>query len=227
MHSQRTIKNILNSEALESGQVIVLNTIPLSKRRFEKELNPGLLRLLSRKPKDFVRSQSWRWPGWEAYETSIALPILKELLAIENTSNAVIDFDVTEKQFKRALTCGRFKAAFLFAHHFGGNIEFSDGGARFSDIKDFIASLPPERQLSIIFLVCQSEELMELKYDNIEGVGAIGCAAWKVPVRESYLFVGKWISFLKDGATLSDAYSRAIEHFSSYLRDNHTADAQK
>jgi hypothetical protein len=221
MQTLRTIENILRSDPVDSGQAVVFNTIPLTKRRYERERAPSVLSgFLRRKPKDFIQSQSWRWPNWDAYENKIVVPILHELEKMKLKSRATIDHDVTVKRFKLALHCGRFKAAFLFAHHFRGQIEFADGGVPLSDIKNFIAGLSHGDQApcAVIFLVCEADEMLELKTGHFEEVGAVGCAAWRVPVVSSYMFVNQWISNLKDGATLSDAYSMAVDHFSSYIR---------
>lgn len=215
-HDTRTvIESILSSKPVESSRVAVLNTIPLTQERFNSELHPGWVsRWVLRKPKDFLLglvSMYPNWAIWEVYEEGLALPALQELDEIKRTTNVVLDFDVTWEQFQLAIHSRLFDVVFLLAHHFGEYIEFADGGVFFEDVKQFLLSFHTERKVSVIFMVCQAEEMKEVKFENITGIASIGCAAWNLPVRESYQFTRHWVSCFGDGATLADAYSNAIE----------------
>lgn len=218
-----TLYKVSEEKKLNPSRILVLNTIPLSKVEFEKDVQkPSFFQKLFGKQnaREFanLRVNEDYLKTWEEYEHVIVLPIFKELLQI-NESSATIDYNVTFDCFKEAVLSGHFDVIFLAAHHIvsskGEFIEFKDDGIPIKEIYEFLKKL--KHPVSLIFIVCQSNEFEGLKKGIVEDecIASIATAYWNIPVILGYRFIKTWVLCVNGNNSLSEAYSRAIQIFLS------------
>ena len=219
-----TISNLHNEKPIESKRVGVLLCIPLTRERYEKETRkPNFLIKLFAREKEFAHEQLEVW-NWQQYEEGTVLPVFKNLLDIRENSSASVIPDVTFGDFKKIFRTRAFDVLFLVAHHIipesqtkidsynlNSKIEFANGGYSLAEIHDFLASLDGDHKISLIYMICESEDLKEVSYNKSNVVKSVASAFWKIPLVEGIAFVKCWIEFLSGENTLSEAYDLAIE----------------
>jgi hypothetical protein len=186
-----------------------------------------------KRKKEFAWIQSNR-QEWIDYEKNIVQPVTESLYCIRNQSSAYIVYDATFRNLKKALTSRKFDVVFILAHHIKNNkkdeppikdhppdtnsqIEFADGGYAHEEIYDLLDSLDRDQNVSLLFFVCESEDLQELFYGKLDTVKSVASAYWKMPMVEGIQFIKTWIFFMDGGNTLSQAYDFAIEEHINQL----------
>lgn len=213
-----TISNLHNEQMVKSERAAVLLCVPLTRKRFEKKTRePGLLKTIVAGKRNMETDQLRFLPGWEQYEAETVLPVLNELLKIrENTSASVIP-DVTVRDFKKAVTSGAFDVIILVARHLCKKIEFADRHHSPEEIYRFLSRLDSGQKISMIYMICESEEIEEATYNKITVVKSVASAFWEIPLVEGIAFVRHWFGWFNGKNTLSIAYDLALE---SYLEEN-------
>ncbi len=210
--------NIKEEAVIESARIVLLNTIPLGRKRFEQELPGSGLSFAGwfKKPGrtcDFLQQflRQFPDPDWEAYEDAVAVPVHFELEAIRQQTAATVDYDVSFETFEQVLHSDLFDLVFLCAHHAQQGVEFADGIYPFQDVEAAIKQIPDRsRRISMVFIVCNADPFAELRTEMPEKIASVATAYWNMPVLGSYQFVKHWTLHLSPRNTLSAAYSEAI-----------------
>ncbi len=196
-------------------RVILLNTIPLTKARFEAEKKDHFVKFWHRRS-DFLNTQFPAAMGWELYQSAIVLPVLAELYAISKNARSVIDYDVGFNEFRKAAGGGQFDVIFLVAHHIepADAIEFAGRDIPLSEMAAFLSKqLPGKRKLDINFIICTGSGLVAVKQDPLPVAGIISTGFWYFPVIESYQFISHWILQFDGKKTMAEAYALAIDSY--------------
>lgn len=201
-------------------RVIVLITIPLTEKRYNRDMKDIFGNFYFGRPKEFIKNESLRLGrSWEKYFNEIASFILFDVKEIIGNTNCTVDFDVTYKKFINAIKSDDYDVIYLFAHHImetksskSSLIEFADGGMSTEKVIRSIEKLK-NKQKSLFFFVCESDEFEKLQRKKPKFQSLVGSTSWNLPTVLGFNFIKYWVLELNNKRGLLDAYSRAISKF--------------
>lgn len=212
---QRTILHLEMEEVIQPTQIIVLVCPPLTEKRFNKESKrKNFIQKLITRPKEFTSLQLRFLQNWQQYKERIANKIIPYLHKIETELHMSVVVDANYKDFKTVIKSKEYQIIFLIAHQMdGGLIEFADGGIKINKLSNFLTSIESEKPISLLFFICEFEDIEKTAYGKIEGIQSIASNSFKMPLTYSVEFIYYWTFYLKGGNKLSEAYHLAINSF--------------
>ncbi len=200
-------------DSITQEKVIVLLTIPLTKRRYESDYRRAFNKFFFWTQKDFIKKEIVRLGySWSEYFDNLAKSILVDVKKKKKKSQCIIDHDVTFSNFKSALKSNEFSCVILIAHHFRNEktdgIEFANGCIKLNKVKRVLEKFGQNKTL--IFSVCESDFLEKKQKEN-KLFETVGTANYRIKTSPNFSFIKEWILQMDGKSSIHESYAKAIK----------------
>jgi hypothetical protein len=182
----------------------------------DRWLPDALLRLAGWRS-DFLRTMaSGRFVTCQNYWHEIGRPVA-DALQVMSAMRCRVQRDATFREFTRWATSDRFDVVFLIVHHITleGVAEFADGPRSFDQVRSAGGRGPG----ALILFMCESAEWRDAIVAASSHTTVTGGAAWRLPFRQTTLFLLYWLREFDGKRTLEQARDSAIRAFEDRLDD--------
>lgn len=191
----------------------VLLTVPLTERRFNRDIKNKKRWFRKSGYKEFARIQNAKYPdGWVGYENAVVKPVMSSAMEIESLPECDVFIDITHEQFRDLLLENEYQIIFLIAHNIVSRekdqIEFADFGVQKEDVVSIIGE-SAQNLRSLVLFVCTSGEFESFKKKAFHKVETLGSSNFEIPLVPGMEFIKLWILAMKD-QSFEEAYNAAM-----------------